>query len=202
MSKTTRWGTVLLALIVLVLFLFVVANQKMVLLPVSGTSAVESDPYVGILNEAKKLFDRSEFAQGHRLLQTIPETSHVRQDPSYRSLEQKWADDLLSQAEKATDKERQQMLETIAQSTTIERVTRNKAADLLAKLKAEAVDVAALPSMAPSASAAPEVDSGSPPETVQETPEKAVTATPPTTTIRRTSATRRPNRKTPVRRNP
>jgi pSer/pThr/pTyr-binding forkhead associated (FHA) protein len=190
MSKTTRWGTVLLALIVLVLFMFVVANQKMVLLPVSGTAAVESDPYVGILNEAKKLFDRSNFAQGHQLLQTIPETSHVRQDPSYRSLEQKWADDLLSKAEKATDTERQQLLETIAQSTTIERVTRNKAADLLAKLKAEAVDVAALPSVAPSASAAPEVDSGSPPETVQETPEKAVATTPPTTTIRRTTATK------------
>jgi hypothetical protein len=58
--------------------------------------------------------------------------------------------------------ERRTLLDTVAQATTVDAITRRKAADALASLRVEAVDVAALPSS--SGSAAPESvpDAGAP----------------------------------------
>jgi hypothetical protein len=161
MSKATRWGTFLLGLIVIVLLVFVVANRKLSLVAEPPASAIGSDPHVNTLKEAQTHFARSDLETAHRLLQSIPETSNVRLDPNFRLIEEKWALSLISKAETGPEDERQKLLETVSQTTTVDRATRNRAADLLAKLKAEAVDVAALPSMQSKTASAPEGSSAS-----------------------------------------
>jgi pSer/pThr/pTyr-binding forkhead associated (FHA) protein len=161
MSKATRWGTFLLGLIVIVLLVFVVANRKLSLLAEPPASAISNDPHVNTLKEAQTHFARSDLETAHRLLQSIPETSNVRLEPNFRLIEEKWALSLISKAETGPEDERQKLLETVSQTTTVERATRNRAADLLAKLKAEAVDVAALPSMLPKTASSPEASSDS-----------------------------------------
>jgi pSer/pThr/pTyr-binding forkhead associated (FHA) protein len=149
MSKATRFGTTLLALVVVVLFTLVVVNRRNTPVSTSVAASSASEPLINTLKNAQAHFDRSEFEQGHRLLQTIPESSNLRQDPTYRVLEQKWADNLLSRAETANDEERQKLLETVSQTPTVDSVTRMKAADRLAQLKTENVGADALPKSPP-----------------------------------------------------
>jgi hypothetical protein len=102
-----------------------------------------------------KLLEQGQVVAAHARVSTIPESSNLRSDPRFKNIETRWAQELLRKAEAAPSiEERRALLDTVAQATTIDAFTRRKAADALASLRVEAVDVAALPSS--SGSAAPE----------------------------------------------
>ena len=85
----------------------------------------------------------------HRRLTEIPQDSTLRQTEAFRSIEQRWADEILRAAEESPDPdERRRLLDKVAKTPEVDAERRLKAASELAKLDdegLEAVDVADLP---------------------------------------------------------
>lgn len=101
-----------------------------------------------ILEEARALADDN-IVMAHRKLSEIPQDSTLRQTEAFRSIEQRWADEILRAAEESPDpEERRSLLDTVAKTPEVDAERRLRAASELAKLDEglEAVDVADLPS--------------------------------------------------------
>jgi hypothetical protein len=102
-----------------------------------------------ILEEAQALA-ADNIVMAHRRLSEIPQDSTLRQTEAFRSIEQRWADEILKAAEESPDPaERRRLLDTVAKTPEVDAERRLKAAGELAKLDDEglqAVDVADLPS--------------------------------------------------------
>jgi ABC transport system ATP-binding/permease protein len=161
LSRTTRWGTILLGLTVVVLLVLSQFHHNKNLGLGPELFAQQAKPHQQALLDATRLLAQGQVIAAHEKVSTIPDSSNLRRDPSFRTIETRWAEELLQKAEAAaTIEERRGLLDAVAQATTVDALTRRKAADALASLRVEAVDVAALPSSSALAGAEPLPDAG------------------------------------------
>jgi ABC transport system ATP-binding/permease protein len=201
LSRATRWGAILLGLTVVVLLVLSRSSGRKTVGFASDPNPQPAQPYRRALVEAAKLLEAGQIIAAHDKAATIPTSSNLRSDPNFKTIEAQWAEELLRKADTATTvEERRGLLDTVAQATTVDALTRRKAADALASLRVEAVDVAALPSSSaaasveepPDASAAPDASA----DVVEQPAAKPVgpavaavaPASPPTKTTRRTNS--------------
>ncbi len=155
LSRATRWGTILLGLTVIVLLALSQLNHTMNLGIGPDLLSQQSQQYEQALDQATKLLQQRQIVAAHEKLSNIPESSNLRGDARFKAIELSWAEELLLKADTASGvEERRSLLDAVAQAATVDALTRRKAADALANLRVDAVDVATLPSS--SASAGPQ----------------------------------------------
>jgi pSer/pThr/pTyr-binding forkhead associated (FHA) protein len=150
LSPATRVGISLLAVVVGALLVFSQLGPKA---PGAGPSVQQPHPHQQALSEALALLEQGRIHDAHARLQEIPTSSNLRSDPVFKNIELQWANkNLLNAADVALPlEERRTLLNAVAQATSLDPLTRSKAADALAELKTDAVNVAALPSSSASA---------------------------------------------------
>lgn len=117
----------------------------------------QTEALAKILADAKALLDKGDAAGARARVSQIPEDSNLRDTPEFRAIQATWADQLLTQASQAQDPaEKRRLLEEVARATAVDSMRRKRAANDLAALGGETIDVSDLPS-APRA-AAPRTD--------------------------------------------
>jgi pSer/pThr/pTyr-binding forkhead associated (FHA) protein len=106
-----------------------------------------TDASAKLLAEAKALLDQGDATGARRRADQIPTESNLRDTPEFRSIQSTWADQQLNQARQAEDPaERRKLLEEVARATAVDSMRRKRAANDLAALGGETVDVSDLPS--------------------------------------------------------
>ncbi len=107
----------------------------------------QADASAKLLAEAKALLDKGEVAAARQRANQIPEDSNLRDSPEFRAIQSTWADLLLSQAAQAEDPaDKRRLLEEVARATSVDSIRRKRAANDLAALGGETIDVNELPS--------------------------------------------------------
>jgi pSer/pThr/pTyr-binding forkhead associated (FHA) protein len=98
------------------------------------------------LQEAKILLDRGDVEAAHiKATQEIPADSNARQSREFREIEARWADMLFEQAGATSDvTKKRAVLDRIAKAPSVDSVRRKRAANEIAALDADGVDVADL----------------------------------------------------------
>jgi hypothetical protein len=103
------------------------------------------------LASAKQLLSQGDARAAYDKAAEIPQGSALRETSDFRAIQAAYADFLFAQADKATDPaDKRAFYDQIARSTSIDRARRNRAAEQLATLSAQAVNVADLPNAQPS----------------------------------------------------
>ncbi|MGC4066504.1 MAG: FHA domain-containing protein [Polyangiaceae bacterium] len=152
MSKATRWGAVMLGVVVVVLFAFVLANRNRATdTTIANASAIKTplDPDREAIVQATKLLEAGDLEQAHRALQSIAHSSPLTADPAFQLVESKWGQSVIERAERtSSDEERRNLLESVSKTPTVNSTVRTKAAALLAALqdREPAIDATSLPS--------------------------------------------------------
>lgn len=104
------------------------------------------DPATRILEEARALLESGQIEAAHLKVSEIPEDSNARQSDIFRDVEARWADLLFEQANQEADPAKKRaILDRIAKTTSVDSVRRKRAANEVASLDAEGVDVSELP---------------------------------------------------------
>jgi pSer/pThr/pTyr-binding forkhead associated (FHA) protein len=95
---------------------------------------------------AVRQFDDGQLAAAHRTASELPAGSNARQSREFRRIEAAWADMMIDQsaAEKDLAKARD-LLDRVAKTPSVDTVRRRRAADLIARLDANGLDVTELP---------------------------------------------------------
>ncbi|RYZ02209.1 MAG: FHA domain-containing protein [Myxococcales bacterium] len=107
----------------------------------------QTDGSAKILTEAKGLLDKGDAAAARARAGQLAEDSNLRDTPEFRAIQSTWADALLARASQAEDPtEKRQLLEEVARATEVDSIRRKRAANDLAALGGETVDVNELPS--------------------------------------------------------
>jgi hypothetical protein len=107
----------------------------------------QTDSSAKLLSEAKALLDKGEASAARARANQIPEDSNLRDTPEFRAIQSTWADELLARASAADDPaEKRKLLEEVARATAVDSIRRKRAANDLAALGGETVDVNELPS--------------------------------------------------------
>ncbi len=115
----------------------------------SSTTQATVDPAAQALEEAKALLEKNDLEGAHkRATEGIPESSNARQSPDFREIEGRWADSLFDKAAAEADPaKRREILDRIAKATSVDSARRKRAANEIAKLDGDGVDVNELPSV-------------------------------------------------------
>jgi len=125
------------------------ADQPEVTAPaVERAAAPAVDGPTKLLEEANGLATEGAIVLAHRKLTEIPQDSSLRQSDVFKSIEQRWADEIFRAAEESPDpEERRSLLDKVAKTPEVDAERRQRAATELAKLdeSVPAVDVADLP---------------------------------------------------------
>lgn len=105
------------------------------------------DPIRAVLEEAKELAAQGDLDLAHnRIVTGLPSSSSLRDGPEARDIEGKWADSVLSRADQETDvAAKRQLLNSVAQATTVDRDRRRSAADKLKEVDYLGTDIHELP---------------------------------------------------------
>jgi pSer/pThr/pTyr-binding forkhead associated (FHA) protein len=112
-----------------------------------AASGEQADASARLLAEAKALLDKGDVVGARSRANQIPEESNLRDSPEFRAIQSTWADQLLSQAAQAEDPaEKRRLLEEVARATSVDSIRRKRAANDLAALGGETIDVSELPS--------------------------------------------------------
>lgn len=113
------------------------------------TTQAAIDPAAKALEEAKALLASGDLEGAHkRAIEGVPETSNARQSSDFREIEARWADSLFEKAAAETDPtKRRGILDTIAKATSVDSARRKRAANEIAALDGDGVDVSDLPSV-------------------------------------------------------
>lgn len=107
----------------------------------------QTDSSAKLLTEAKALLDKGDASAARARANQIPEDSNLRDTPEFRAIQSTWADELLARASAAEDPaEKRKLLEEVARATAVDSIRRKRAANDLAALGGETVDVNELPS--------------------------------------------------------
>jgi hypothetical protein len=110
----------------------------------AGSQAV--DHAAEALGQATALLDEGQIWRAHEKAASLPPNSNARQTGEFRRIEAAWADAMFEKAKVEPDPEvARTVLDEIAKSPSVDSLRRKRAADEIAKLDAEAVDVAELP---------------------------------------------------------
>jgi pSer/pThr/pTyr-binding forkhead associated (FHA) protein len=113
----------------------------------SAPKSEHNDGSAKLLNEAKALLDQGDTEGARSRADQIPENSNLRESPVFRAIQSTWADLLLGKATAAEDPaEKRKLLEEVARATAVDAMRRKRAANDLAALGGETVDVSELPS--------------------------------------------------------
>lgn len=113
----------------------------------SAAKGEQPDANVRVLGDAKALLDKGQPVAARARALAIPEDSNLRETPEFRAIMASWADLLLTQASETTDTaEKQRLLQEVARATAVDSIRRKRAANDLAALGGEAIDVRELPS--------------------------------------------------------
>jgi pSer/pThr/pTyr-binding forkhead associated (FHA) protein len=101
--------------------------------------AAQEDMDRAKLKEAKAALDAKDVQKAHDLLQAIPETSPVRDDPAFQEIEARWADSLLEKAKDKSKpaKERFDLLAQVASASSVDRPRRDQAIAMLQEISTE-----------------------------------------------------------------
>jgi pSer/pThr/pTyr-binding forkhead associated (FHA) protein len=111
--------------------------------PMSETAVVRPvDKTVKALSEAKALLVAGDVEGAHaKALRDVPEGSNARESSEFREIEARWADHMFERAGSAEDPaQRQELLEQIARTTTVDNVRRKRANTALEELAKAAED--------------------------------------------------------------
>jgi hypothetical protein len=107
----------------------------------------QADGSARLLADAKALLDHGDADAARNKAELIPDDSNLRDTPEFRAIQAGWADKLLAQASQASDPaEKRKLLEQVARATSVDSIRRKRAANDLAALGGETVDVSELPS--------------------------------------------------------
>jgi ABC transport system ATP-binding/permease protein len=113
----------------------------------SAPKSEQTDASAKLLADAKALLDKGDTLGAHARAAQIPEDSNLRDTPEFRAIQATWADLLLERASKAEDPaEKRKLLEEVARTTAVDSGRRKRAANDLAALGGETIDVSELPS--------------------------------------------------------
>jgi len=149
----------------------------------SAPKSEQTDASAKLLTEAKALLDKGDTTGARNRANQIPEDSNLRDTAEFRAIQATWADLLLDRASKTEDPaEKRKLLEEVARATAVDSIRRKRAANDLAALGGETIDVNELPS-APRTVRTAQSGQGSlnKPSDSQRSPEVATTADPPPT---------------------
>lgn len=112
-----------------------------------AAAPVEMSPAARALKEASDLLAHGDTAGALKKSQEIPEDSNLRESTAFKEIQSKWADGVLDQAAKETDRTRKrQLLDQIAKSPDVGSMLRKRAANEIAALDADSVGIEQLPS--------------------------------------------------------
>ncbi|HVY27740.1 MAG TPA: FHA domain-containing protein [Polyangiaceae bacterium] len=113
----------------------------------SAPKSEQTDASAKLLTEAKALLDKGDPAAARAKANQIPEDSNLRDTPEFRAIQATWADQLLDKATQSGDPaEKRKLLEEVARATAVDSIRRKRAANDLAALGGETIDVTDLPS--------------------------------------------------------
>ncbi len=135
-------GAALVLALVLGIVIVSVQGNSTGIAPTGG-----ADGAARVLEDAQALLESGEVEAAHRLaLEGIPETSNARQSSEFTTIEARWADQLFDRANAEADRdEKRELLEQIAQTTSVDSERRKRAADMIAALDSGGVDISQLP---------------------------------------------------------
>lgn len=106
----------------------------------------EPDRAARLLEQANRLLKAGNVEAAHEQVLEIPEGSNARKSAPFRMIEAEWADRLFELASDAEGSNKRALLDRIARTPTVDAIRRKRAAQELAALTAESVDVDDLPS--------------------------------------------------------
>ena len=113
----------------------------------SAPKSEQTDASAKLLAEAKALLDKGDAVAARGRANQIPEDSNLRDTPEFRAIQLTWADQVLARASQAQDPvEKRKLLEEVARATAVDSIRRKRAANDLAALGGETIDVSELPS--------------------------------------------------------
>jgi pSer/pThr/pTyr-binding forkhead associated (FHA) protein len=143
-----KLAAVAFALVVVVALGFVIATRGNSAEPELASGAREPlDSAMRTLGEAKALLDKGDVDGARRKTAEIPEASNARKTADYREIQGAWADSLLAKADRSQDPiEQRALLDQVSRATNVDSLRRKRAANQLAELAAESVQVSELPS--------------------------------------------------------
>jgi pSer/pThr/pTyr-binding forkhead associated (FHA) protein len=112
-----------------------------------SASPSEISPATKALKEASALLARGDTEGALRKSQEIPEESNLRESTAFKEIQAKWADGVLNQAARETDRTKKRaLLDQIAKSPDVGSMLRKRAANDIAALDADSVGIEQLPS--------------------------------------------------------
>ncbi len=128
-------------------------------------AAAMVDPARAALEEAKELAAQGDLDLAHgRIATDVVNSPSLREGPEVRDIEARWADAVLSRADREPDiTTRRMLLNTVAQSTTVDALRRRTAADKLKETDFLGTDIRELPQAAKSAPPPPAAVAEAPP---------------------------------------
>jgi ABC transport system ATP-binding/permease protein len=155
----------------------------------SAPKSEQTDASAKLLAEAKALLDKGDANAARARANLIPEDSNLRDSPEFRAIQATWADQLLRRASQADDPgEKRRLLEEVARATAVDSMRRKRAANDLAALGGETVDVNELPS-APrtvrTGQTSTTTKPGEPPRAPETAPEPPKVSASPATLVRK-----------------
>jgi hypothetical protein len=107
----------------------------------------QTDGSAKILAEAKALLDKGDAPGARARVAQLSEDSNLRDTPEFRAIQSTWADALLTEASTTEDPtHKRQLLEQVARASEVDSIRRKRAANDLAALGGETIDVNELPS--------------------------------------------------------
>jgi pSer/pThr/pTyr-binding forkhead associated (FHA) protein len=113
----------------------------------SASKSEQTDGSSKILGEAKELLDKGDVAGARARAAQLPQDSNLRDTPEFRVIQSTWADALLARASKSENpSEKRELLEDVARASEVDSIRRKRAANDLAALGGETIDVSELPS--------------------------------------------------------
>jgi len=138
MSRAVRVGVSILGFLVVAMFAAVVvtgrplrAHRNFRASPTAVNSAAR------VLQTAQLIFAAGRVEEAHELLKRVPENSNLRQDPSLKALQAKWADSVFLRADNATTIEgKRAIYEALLRDSSLDDAHRSRAQGSLNSLNA------------------------------------------------------------------
>lgn len=138
MSRAVRVGVSVLGFLVLAMFVAVVVTGR----PLRSHRNLRASPTAAnstakILQTAQTMSAAGSVEEAHELLKRVPENSSLRQDPTFKALQAKWADSVLLRADNATTNEEKRVgYEALLRDSSLDDAHRSRAQDSLNSLNA------------------------------------------------------------------
>jgi len=138
MSRAVRVGVSILGFLVLAMFVAVVVTGR----PLRAHRSLRASPTAvnsaaKVLQTAQQMYAAGRVDEAHELLKLVPGNSNLRQDPSFKALQAKWADSAFLRADNTTITEEKRVIyEALLRDSSLDDAYRSRAQDSLKSLVA------------------------------------------------------------------